>query len=967
MSIKELKLSEDFIYSVQFWDLLLGERKIILSESSKKLINASRAYVDYLGDNQIPTYGINTGFGEMITTLIPKQFAEKLQKNLIRTHATGAGERLSALTIRAIMLCRLITFSKGYSGISLENVQVILDMLNSDIYPVVHAQGSLGACLTKDSMVFTNPGKPKPISELNIGEKIYSFDGNISKMRVIDKRGNFNNFKYQFKANMKTNHVLSIINSGIKQTYKLKTYTREITCSNNHPFLKLNIYRQKKGQKAIYSLIWTELMNLNKGDLLLCVRKLPDTNNITHPSLLKEPSIEFIRLLGVILGDGHIPKQKSKNKKRIHYTVNIALPIKPKSDIREKYIMIIRNELKIEPGVSSTDCILIHDKNFFKLLNSLGFAKKALEKDVPYWIFSLPLEKRIAFLEGYIDADGCRQKRQITRKKENRKVLVDSIGFCSPNKNLIQNLRLLAITCGYRTGKLRSRNRIRGLWFNGRKWYNYDTPTTVYEFTIMNRGFFPYSFSGKINIDLNNPYFYFDKIKSIEKDIKQEVYDIQVENSHNFIAEGMIVHNSGDLSPLSEIARGLLGESRYMHVNTYKLVSCFVAKQHPPLSITNNFRCNFIKNLGYKEGLALINGTAGMTGISLINHRLAEGLIRFALVATAFCLNALEASSMPFDSEGTNLKGHLHNDNISWLIRRLIKDSKLIRHQSAIIDRLGSQFSSDSVTKADEFLQNAYSLRCVPQVLGSVLSILEFYGDTIYAELNGVDDNPIIIPDKETHSYPRKSDEYYVFHGAHFHGQAISFANDYLKIAITQLANLSNRRVARLIDSKYSGGLPDLLTTNDQGLNCAFEGLEYASASIVSEMRANTTPNSIQNVPSNLGNQDLVSMGMISARKCQENIMNAFSVIAVELIIACQAVDLRIRLKASYGNKPSYLISGYLGEPLIEIYYWIRDELGIKFMEEDRYLGDDLQKLVKQMISISLSDPEKFKIFAHPL
>lgn len=572
-TMKKIELDFSTVSSKSFWQLLLGDVEIRLSEYAMDRINAAREFVDALGDNQIPTYGINTGFGEMITTLVPSKFAEQLQKNLIRTHATGAGQLLDTLTIRAIMLCRLVTFSKGYSGISLEIVQVLLNYINNDIYPIVHAQGSLGA--------------------------------------------------------------------------------------------------------------------------------------------------------------------------------------------------------------------------------------------------------------------------------------------------------------------------------------------------------------------------------------------------------------SGDLSPLAEIARGLSGEGYFTSAKRKKLVDHFADNYHEILidfkgvdfdqDIVTHTKWLPIKSLGYKEGLSLINGTAGMTGISLINHKLTAGLIRFALVATAFCLNALEASDMPFDSTGTMLKGHEHNNTVSFIIRKLIEQSKLIRHQDSITNRLRSQIDSESVTHADEFLQNAYSLRAIPQIIGPVIAILDFYNKTILCELNGIDDNPVIIPN---------SSDYYVFHGANFHGQAIGFANDYLKIAITQLANLSNRRVVRLIDSKYSGSLPDLLVTDDQGLNCGFEGLEYTSGSIVAEMRANTNPNSIQNVPSNLNNQDIVSMGMIAARKCQDNILNAFSVIAVELIIALQAVDLRLNLKFDWNipkNKTSVAFDFYLGKPLAEIYYWIREGLSIKTMNEDRYVGDDLQKLIKEMITTSLSNSSAFKIFTYPL
>ena len=212
-------------------------------------------------------------------------------------------------------------------------------------------------------------------------------------------------------------------------------------------------------------------------------------------------------------------------------------------------------------------------------------------------------------------------------------------------------------------------------------------------------------------------------------------------------------------------------------------------------------------------------------------------------------------------------------------------------------------------------------------------------------ELNGVDDNPLTVKTK---------DESYIYHGAHFHGQYIGYAMDWLKIPLIQLAQLSDRRTARLIDANYNDGLTDLLASSSSGLSCAFEGLQYSSTSVVAEMKTMSAPASIQSIPSNLNNQDIVSMGMIAARQTWETTKNALIVVSVEIRTALQAIELRVReqnnLPFNYDfehapERKKELFEKLMGKRLYKVYKEFMSQLDLTFVQKDRYLADELNNL----------------------
>lgn len=427
---------------------------------------------------------------------------------------------------------------------------------------------------------------------------------------------------------------------------------------------------------------------------------------------------------------------------------------------------------------------------------------------------------------------------------------------------------------------------------------------------------------------------------------------------------------SGDLSPLAEMALGLIGESEYFNQSLYNLLIKFDSIYNSGFQSFRSPDSSYISlALSYKEGLSLINGTGAMTAIALFNVRLAKQVYLFHMVATALTLVALKASSMPFDHVGVSLKGHVSMNEVSDLILYLIKDAGLIRDQKDIISRLKIELdegkTSDLVVKTNEFLQNAYSLRVIPQVVGGFLDIYALVKSFVEDELNGIDDNPITITKS---AYKGDSldlgKESYIYHGAHFHGQYIAYAMDWLKIPIIQMAQLSDRRIARLIDSKYNEGLTDLLAADQAGLSCAFEGLQYTSTSVVAEMKALSIPCSIQSIPSNLNNQDLVSIGMVGARQTWDILSNAVTVTAVELRTALQALELRLRqelnlpsIKGSLYDIDDDVLELYMGKRLLTVYKFLVEDLSCIFVRDDRHLANDMKNL-RSMIIGSMFAPE---------
>ncbi|WP_309112001.1 tyrosine 2,3-aminomutase [Saccharothrix sp.] len=365
---------------------------------------------------------------------------------------------------------------------------------------------------------------------------------------------------------------------------------------------------------------------------------------------------------------------------------------------------------------------------------------------------------------------------------------------------------------------------------------------------------------------------------------------------------------SGDLAPLSHIAVTLIGEG-YLLRDGVRVPTGDVLRHHGIEPLT----------LRFKEGLALINGTSAMTGLGCLVVERALDQVRQAEIITGLVLEALRGSTSPFMPEGHDVaRPHQGQIDTAANMRALLNDSLLaMRHEDlrAMAEKQAGKLTGDQVARTDVYLQKAYTLRAIPQVVGAVRDALRHAHEKLSVELNSANDNPLFFEGHE------------VFHGANFHGQPIAFAMDYTTIALTQLGVFSERRTNRLLNRHLSDGLPEFLVAGDPGLNSGFAGAQYPGTALVAENRT-IGPASTQSVPSNGDNQDVVSMGLIAARNARRVLTNNNHILAVELLAAAQAVDLSGR---QAGLGPAGRAAYDLVRSLVPT------------LDRDRYMSDELE------------------------
>ncbi|MFB8765241.1 tyrosine 2,3-aminomutase [Nocardiopsis alba] len=363
---------------------------------------------------------------------------------------------------------------------------------------------------------------------------------------------------------------------------------------------------------------------------------------------------------------------------------------------------------------------------------------------------------------------------------------------------------------------------------------------------------------------------------------------------------------SGDLAPLSHIAGTIIGEG-YVLRDGERVDTGSVLRQRgiDPLE------------LRFKEGLALINGTSAMTGLGCLVVERALDQVRQAEIVTALVIEALQGSTSPFQAEGHDVaRPHRGQIDTAANMRTLITGSGLAVEHSDLRRLLQeSKGVGQDVHRTEVYLQKAYSLRAIPQVVGAVRDTLYHAQEKLAVELNSANDNPLFFEGRE------------IFHGANFHGQPIAFAMDFVTIALTQLGVLSERRTNRMLNRHLSDGLPEFLVQGDPGLNSGFAGAQYPATALVAENRT-IGPASIQSVPSNGDNQDVVSMGLISARNARRVLGNNDIILAVELLAAAQAVDVSGRIDG-------------LGPASRAAYDKVRDL--VPPLHDDRYMADDIE------------------------
>ncbi|MFJ5777064.1 phenylalanine aminomutase (D-beta-phenylalanine forming) [Streptomyces sp. NPDC093094] len=285
--------------------------------------------------------------------------------------------------------------------------------------------------------------------------------------------------------------------------------------------------------------------------------------------------------------------------------------------------------------------------------------------------------------------------------------------------------------------------------------------------------------------------------------------------------------------------------------------------------------------LSYKEGLALINGTSGMVGLGALVYERARRLVDVYQLVSALSVEGLAGMTKPFDPRVHRVKPHRGQQAVAARLWEILSLSGLARNERDT-ERVLADEMGDSAKAASLPIEDAYSIRCTPQILGPVVDCLETVGRTLTDELNSSNDNPVVVPEENE-----------VFHNGHFHGQYVAMAMDHLTIALTTLTNLANRRVDRFLDKSNSNGLPAFLCQEDAGLRLGLMGGQFMTASVTAETRALTVPMSVQSLTSTADFQDIVSFGFVAARRAREVLVNASYVVAFELLCACQAADIR--------------------------------------------------------------------------
>jgi histidine ammonia-lyase len=355
---------------------------------------------------------------------------------------------------------------------------------------------------------------------------------------------------------------------------------------------------------------------------------------------------------------------------------------------------------------------------------------------------------------------------------------------------------------------------------------------------------------------------------------------------------------SGDLAPLAHLALAMIGEGQVWAEN---------AGQNARVKSADALQRAGIKPLvpEAKEAISLINGTQAMLAVGTLSLLAAETLAETADVLGAMSLDALHGTDVAFDARIHDARPHAGQTQVAANLRRLLAGSE-IRESHKDCGRV----------------QDAYSLRCIPQVHGAVRDTLAFCRRTFEVEMNSAVDNPLV--------FVKGHSEGDIISGGNFHGEPLAFALDYMAIALSALAGISERRIERLVNPALNEGLPPFLAP-DAGINSGFMMPQVTAAALASENKGLAHPASVDSITTSGNKEDYVSMGMTAAIKLKRVIANTTNVLAIEACAAAQALDFLAPLKSS--------------QPLQKAHTAIRN-VSPK-IEHDRVFADDFAKLAE--------------------
>lgn len=362
------------------------------------------------------------------------------------------------------------------------------------------------------------------------------------------------------------------------------------------------------------------------------------------------------------------------------------------------------------------------------------------------------------------------------------------------------------------------------------------------------------------------------------------------------IPEKGSVGASGDLAPLAHLALTAIGEGE----------AFYRGQRMPSAEAMSRAEIQPLQ-LEAKEGLALLNGTQAMAAVGGLALARAEKLARIADLSGAMTLEALRGTPVPFDERLHKVRPHAGQIEVAAHLRELLRDSQI----------------RESHLQNDPRVQDAYSLRCMPQVHGAVRDALRHARDVVETETGSVTDNPIVFAD---------TDE--VLSGGNFHGAPIALVLDYAAIALTDLSSISERRTERLVNPDLNEGLPPFLTTH-AGTSSGYMIAQVTAVALLSEMKILAHPASVDNLPTSGGKEDHVSMGMTAATKLRRIVENAEYVVAIELLAAAEGLEYRAPLLPGRGVRSAYEI--------------VRKH--VPRLTEDRALSGDIEQIAKAIRS----------------
>ncbi|MFC3907462.1 histidine ammonia-lyase [Legionella dresdenensis] len=350
---------------------------------------------------------------------------------------------------------------------------------------------------------------------------------------------------------------------------------------------------------------------------------------------------------------------------------------------------------------------------------------------------------------------------------------------------------------------------------------------------------------------------------------------------------------SGDLAPLAHMSLPLLGVGEVCHNG--KIISAEEGLAIAGLPVLE---------LEPKEGLALINGLQASAAIAIQAYLNAEKLFNTAIIAGALSVDAANGSDVPFDARIHQAKGYRHQSEVAAWYRDLLAGSA-IRESHRHCERV----------------QDPYSLRCQPQIMGAVLHQMEFVKETLEIEANSVSDNPLIFPEQGE-----------ILSGGNFHGEMLAMASDNLALAIAEIGAAAERRIALLIDKNFSG-LPAYLV-KEGGLNSGFMIAHVTAAACASDNKALAHPHSVDSLPTSANQEDHVSMATNAARRLHAMIDNTATILAIELLAACQGLEFRKPLQTS--------------SALQKYYAEIRQN--VPAYDQDRYFAPDIAVIKNKIL-----------------